>query len=360
MIGTPIWINTFVVFVRLYWFEKRFQHIVKEARNLRRTRSRANTQAKDEKDIGQEERGVNGRSIVVLHNDQNDNGIAESEFETENPDLNLCIGSISGSSDTHKDSIRSNDHHIEPTSPDLLPQRTPSFHRDIMFADEVNSGAHRIGQSERIPPQMSPEQHVAFLEKQRNPKDDGVLRIPGPREFDRGDVPETVTDHEKGGNVGQQLPSPIGVNGSIDTQSEQLDRVIKFNSDDHPIKRNITIDEPNHPRSNEAMSPLHKLTLRKIGTSRSKATTTFDKAPSSARLRSRSGTFGSLTSSNKEKDPMPYLSYQPTVGRNSAFVDLTEEQREELGGIEYRSLKTLVIILICESSRIIQDAHFYS
>jgi hypothetical protein len=45
---------------------------------------------------------------------------------------------------------------------------------------------------------------------------------------------------------------------------------------------------------------------------------------------------------------MPYLSWTPTVGRNSAFVDLTEEQREELGGIEYRSLKLLAIILVCK------------
>ena len=40
---------------------------------------------------------------------------------------------------------------------------------------------------------------------------------------------------------------------------------------------------------------------------------------------------------------MPYLSWTPTIGRNSAFVDLTEEQREELGGIEYRALKTLAV-----------------
>ena len=42
---------------------------------------------------------------------------------------------------------------------------------------------------------------------------------------------------------------------------------------------------------------------------------------------------------------MPYLSYPTTVGRNSQFVDLTDDQREELGGIEYRSLKLLKRIL---------------
>lgn len=43
---------------------------------------------------------------------------------------------------------------------------------------------------------------------------------------------------------------------------------------------------------------------------------------------------------------MPYLSWEPTIGRNSAFVDLNESQREELGGIEYRSLKSLALILM--------------
>lgn len=42
----------------------------------------------------------------------------------------------------------------------------------------------------------------------------------------------------------------------------------------------------------------------------------------------------------------PYLSYTFSVGRNSQFYDLTQEQRDELGGIEYRSLKTLAWILV--------------
>lgn len=44
--------------------------------------------------------------------------------------------------------------------------------------------------------------------------------------------------------------------------------------------------------------------------------------------------------------PMPYLSYVPTVGRNSAFVDLTEDQKDELGGLEYQALKLLAKILV--------------
>jgi hypothetical protein len=63
--------------------------------------------------------------------------------------------------------------------------------------------------------------------------------------------------------------------------------------------------------------------------------------------KSRAGTFQTIRSalSSGKDDPMPYLSWEPTVGRNSAFVDLSESQREELGGIEYRSLKSLALIL---------------
>lgn len=42
---------------------------------------------------------------------------------------------------------------------------------------------------------------------------------------------------------------------------------------------------------------------------------------------------------------LPYLSRQVTVGRNSQFFHLTEQDREQLGGIEYRSLKLLLKIV---------------
>lgn len=41
-----------------------------------------------------------------------------------------------------------------------------------------------------------------------------------------------------------------------------------------------------------------------------------------------------------------YLSWQPTIGRNSTFVGLSRQQREELGGIEYTSIKLLCRILV--------------
>ncbi|EER35614.1 hypothetical protein CTRG_00353 [Candida tropicalis MYA-3404] len=41
-----------------------------------------------------------------------------------------------------------------------------------------------------------------------------------------------------------------------------------------------------------------------------------------------------------------YLSWAPTVGRNSTFIKMTEEQKDELGGIEYRAVKLLIKIIV--------------
>ncbi|CUM51413.1 uncharacterized protein AC631_04225 [Debaryomyces fabryi] len=41
-----------------------------------------------------------------------------------------------------------------------------------------------------------------------------------------------------------------------------------------------------------------------------------------------------------------YLSWVPTVGRNSTFVHLSDEQKEELGGVEYRAIKLLIKIIV--------------
>ncbi|CUM67505.1 uncharacterized protein PRCAT00005204001 [Priceomyces carsonii] len=41
-----------------------------------------------------------------------------------------------------------------------------------------------------------------------------------------------------------------------------------------------------------------------------------------------------------------YLSWVPTVGRNSAFIHMTDQQKDELGGVEYRAVKLLIKILV--------------
>ena len=42
-----------------------------------------------------------------------------------------------------------------------------------------------------------------------------------------------------------------------------------------------------------------------------------------------------------------YISFDAIVGRNSRFLGLTSEQRDELGGVEYRALSLLAKIVLC-------------
>lgn len=42
---------------------------------------------------------------------------------------------------------------------------------------------------------------------------------------------------------------------------------------------------------------------------------------------------------------VPYISFDAIVGRNSTFRDLTNEQLEELGGVEFRALNALLWIV---------------
>ena len=337
MVATPVFINTFVVFVRLYWFEQRFQHVVREARNMGRTRTRSRTKTEagpDIQDPGLLEKGINGRNIVVLRNRDSRNGSEGGQDGTDKPDPEKEVDSTTASSSSQRDAV-------EPLEPRTQPplQQPPTIHREVTFADEVDKKKDSASALPTIPQRLTPEQHIAFLENQRNPPDKGTLRIPGPRESDRGDVPETVADDDNEGPLNPTMTSPV----------ERKDTV-----NGTPVKRNVTNDEPDHQVTRTDTGTFSKLLWRKTGNTEGlKAAPTDDIGLPSARLRSRTGTFTSLRpTGSRDKDPMPYLSWQPTLGRNSAFVDLTEEQREELGGIEYRSLKTLAVVLVSKYARI--------
>ena len=345
MMATPIFINSCVVFIRLYWFEKRFQHVVRDARSYRRTRSRSKTETKDERDPDREERGVNGRSITVLHDGSHTNGkgqeladmgktiASEQQAKSSSPVDSKGSGSGSDQRDTTKEDA---DHQADQARdpPAALPQR------DITFADEVGrDGAP--GQDSRRPSQRPAEHHIAFLENQRNPHNHEVLRIPGPRDFDRGDLPKTLLADEEAGDVSQmqrRVTDGSVVDGADPTSSSHL------NSDDHPPKRSMTMDRESDIHHHPRRPSFSNLRIRRPGMLDKTASYASGNEDTSNKIRSRSRTFSSLKTSQSE--PMPYLSWTPTVGRNSAFADLTAEQREELGGIEYRSLKTLAKILL--------------
>ncbi len=325
MICNPIFINSFVVFVRLYWFEKRFKHVVEEARVLRRSRSKGRivSKAKDDPELGRKEKGVRGKSIVVLH----DGHTLEGSAEEEKFGANMAEESLSSSS-ARNESMTSSDESNQ--------SEMPSERRGALGAD----GA--VPEIVHPPQRHNVDHHIAFLENQRSPKDKSMLRIPSPREFDRGGKPEDVGDEENAALTRKgtaRLDQPHF--GAVDFGRT-------------PLSANrITINEPKIMRSRERTNPLPRLEAEKNISHASSAQPTPSQL---SKLRSRRATdLKTLIRANttffrsKEDEPKeeaPYLSWVPTIVRNSTFVNLNEEQREELGGIEYRALKTLAVVLI--------------
>lgn len=58
---------------------------------------------------------------------------------------------------------------------------------------------------------------------------------------------------------------------------------------------------------------------------------------------------GNASQAGDDETHVPYISFSAVVGRNSNFKDLTEEQMDELGGVEYRALKLLFTIVVSVS-----------
>jgi potassium uptake Trk family protein len=335
---TPIFINTFVVFIRLYWFEKRFQNVVIESRSARQTRtmSRRRSEMKTEeiqRDLGQEERGVGDRRITVMRSvsGQADGGKIEDEHAFSDGMGNAGI----------RKSKPLDDVELDPLDRPMTPVHQVTS--NVVWADNLTTPRQRERQrlrdsvespTDRLP-EKNQEQSIAFVEKQREPKQKATLRIPGPRDYELGLKPEEVDeDNEKLDRMMSRVSqdSHPRRNRSNSVPPEMM------NGDDHPMKYHITIDVPSRQRPLTGASVYNRGRIH---------TTDDNNGPqaSGLRPRSRTRTLGSFLTRTKEEYDDPYLSWTPTLGRNSNFVDLSEEQREELGGIEYRALKMLALIL---------------
>jgi Trk-type K+ transport system membrane component len=336
---TPIFINTFVVFIRLYWFEKRFQNVVIESRSARHTRTmsqrRSSIKSEADRDIGREERGVGGRQIRVMRtsNGEAQGGKIEDEHAFEN---GMGNGGV-------RESKPTDDADIDPLERPMTPVHQVTS--NVVWADNLSTPRQRERQrlrdsvespTDRLP-EKNREQSIAFVEKQREPKQKAPLRIPGPRDYELGLKPEEVTEDD--GNLNRVMSRVSQESHPRRNRSNSVPPEM-LNADDHPMKYHITIDVPSRPRPSNGMSVYN----------RGKSTATDNDTGTTSgglRARSRTRTLGSFLSRGRDEDedPMPYLSWTPTIGRNSNFVDLSEDQREELGGIEYRALKMLALIL---------------
>jgi len=442
-IANPIFINTVVVFVRLYWFEKRFVVYVEErrakqrpwtrtfSRNLAGTFSRAKSEPHDTPDPRRLEMGIDGRDIRVLHDTTIPNGMSGStpriadaakefaekmglEHQSQSVSPTPPEGSNASDQNGSGEEKASEDERVpftplswlgmnpglkkdikfaddvEATTSDCAqpsPKLEPTFDREAVnkhiqfledrrresqqeldaeiqdFADEVPS--QTAGHAQQSPPLERvlegemPNRHVQIVERQeRDAKQTkGTFHIPGPRDFDRGELPKTMDGDEDNELQRPTTSNTLGPVPSLRGRTRQgpENPTEELNGDDHPVRRGITIDEPKHPghlkreSEDEEQPGEHHNPLSKIMSGLTHRRHRSGGPKLSDIKGTMAKTFNSVTTARSRignDDSMPYLSWQATTGRNSAFLGLSAAQREELGGIEYRSLKTLATILI--------------
>jgi potassium uptake Trk family protein len=352
MMANPITIHSFVVFLRLYWFEKRFQHVVREARLRRGTISKGKSRSKAKRDPGAVERGVNGRDITVMHKG------AKSRITNDgillDPTLTKVDDNAKGDDDDN-DTLGVHQNGIGPKTPTIEPNE--SRRPEIKFADMVKRSDGLGDDTTNFPPTRPDEDHIAIVERQRK-GDDEVLRIPGPRDVERGMIPKRVEQGDeddtelaarrtRDSRAPGELDGPPGLPPVAATEGRT--QAITIEEPDRP-KRELESDEEDDfvDDARAFAKTLRVLRLRKPRILKSKKTPQQSTNNLHITPSKRRQTFENLrTAFSREADEgTPYLSWEPTLGRNSQFPDLTEEQREELGGIEYRSLKTLALVLI--------------
>lgn len=326
MVSNPMAINSFVVFLRLFWFEKKFQDLVREARN-RRTITKSKSKARPE--TFEPETGVNGRDIRVMH---------DGTMRRVNNDLFV----LSGANDKAQTGESSSGGSQAATLPGEAEEQVAPDEKGpgITFAGTVKRSDGVQDEMLKGPRKLTDEEHIAILQRQRETDNDEVLRIPGPRDVELGERPRRVENRRS-----EDEPEPLspGMRRGSDVETQAPTR-----------PKGITIQEPaKKPSRKEEMSDDAKAFLNVFTPFKFRKPRLLDDEDNTHH---RSGSLSHLKQhtvdtirgalSRDKNELAPYLSWQPTLGRNSAFVgELTDEQREELGGIEYRSLKTLSLIL---------------
>ncbi|KAI5962331.1 TRK1 [Candida pseudojiufengensis] len=153
-------------------------------------------------------------------------------------------------------------------------------------------------------------------------------------EEDDDEEVDPISRSKKLSQTNQNSPNP-------NDQNESKPHGNKINFGDDPIRNKNRTKIPNRRRRRK-----RKFGIRKIKTPvLSRATTSSN----------REGSIRSVHSNEPDNNSMGglsrtmsgnYLSWTPTVGRNSNFIKLTEEQKDELGGIEYRAVKLLIKIVV--------------
>ncbi|KAJ4145313.1 hypothetical protein LMH87_004168 [Akanthomyces muscarius] len=377
MLSNPITLHGSVVFLRIYWFEKRFQGWVREVRSRRPNLTKSKSQAVNE--MHRAEEGVNGRNITVVPANGKsqritNDGILLDNSNTAPPDLprrgnedsdttTTATHSPSTNTPGHSQHTQDSDDGSPSTHGTATPVTELQARKDsggehthgptaITFADTVKRSDGLEENAAEFAERRPNAQHIAILERQRNEDDNDVLRIPGPRDIERGQVPTRLDEYERDETLG---PRASRITSNPDSKPPHAhDAPYQGLRGRQPT---ITIAEPDRKHRELAddakalTGTLDVFRLRKPRLFNKNGQNTNhedgqDQPPRPTRTWTLERIRSALHRDSGNAEDMPYLSYTPTMARNSNFVGLTLEQREELGGIEYRSLRTLAFVLL--------------
>ncbi|PHH68033.1 hypothetical protein CDD82_896 [Ophiocordyceps australis] len=328
MLSNPITLGASVVFLRLSFFEKEFKSLVRQAMVRRRTLTKP--KASKHKDL---ERCINAQDIIVVRSNvgprprmTNDGILLDNLQDTSLPAVLPKIEASASTTTSDDDQ-----------TPDQTPDNANQGNTAITFAETVKRSDGMGEDALKLPQRRTNAQHIAIVERQRNP-DDEVLRIPGPRDTERGVGPRRL-------QFSASQTDETNLPGARITEDAQPDQ------GEHATIRGrqatITITEPDWHRQTLATEDTSSNHLERSTAVAADAEAQDDADEARSHRNFRTLTMDTIRSAltRDHLHDAPYLSYTPTLGRNSNFVCLTREQREELGGIEYRSVRTLAWIL---------------
>ncbi|KAL2867470.1 potassium ion transporter [Aspergillus lucknowensis] len=156
---------------------------------------------------------------------------------------------------------------------------------------------------------------ISFADEPRRSEGDRALYIPSAREFEQGRRIEEVDDNGGAGALERARTS--------DSQSTAASSV-KGSMRQRHVTRRLS----------------NALSISRV------ASSMFTLGPSASQTKRESVARPPQEKFLSEQLALPELSSHATVGRNSQFRNLTAQDREMLGGIEYRALKLLLKIVI--------------
>lgn len=388
----PIVIHSGVVFMRLHWFEKSFKDIKNQSKLQSKLRRTATTLARQDTlenglfqrpPLRHQNPGVTGlpgssgddtshdhSNLNNLNNHNNHHSDSSDETPNDNPNLNkeITFGNLPHPKRTHsvepEDMYRSinllSSEHPEGQSdsdddgPALVirgPRDRPARDDDEEDSPEIERAPRAISFST----QEHPRAQVSALEQFKEEMRESQRQLDAEHAVDEGDSSDATQPTSKPTSIKRE---DMYYRHSPDSDSSEGDSSVK------KVRSNVTVHRPSPDDDDFAGTrPISRRAFTLDGDHNSndekhqhqggpfasfKRTLTFDRFLSNRRRNSDGASSSGATSNNDINKTMSsnYLSWSPTVGRNSAFVDLTEEQKEELGGIEYRALKVLSKVLV--------------